>query len=202
MIYKPVPVWRLQLAFSLQCLTLSRRCQQRYICELMRTELFSLYRQIYFSLVTLRNKGASRWWEESPCHTLEEVVKMLYCQHALWIYSHVISYISALATVRHYCLPSQNCTTAHLPLQAHFLAPLSPPPPSVARNSSSFPLGRPTITSALLVRRAKVRMPDDGPSGPMASANGVVGSHMAFEHWSAAFHCKSPIPGAANLHRL
>src|SRR5690348_13656652 len=50
-------------------------------------------------------------------------------------------------------LPSDKLTTAHLPLHAHFLAPESPPPPSRALSSSSFPAGRSTTTSALQVRR-------------------------------------------------
>jgi hypothetical protein len=77
-------------------------------------------------------------------------------------------------------LPSHNCTTAYLPLQAHFLAPLSPPPFSVARRRSSSPEGSPTTTSALQVRRASVRIPDPGPRGPMAVVKGVVGSQDAW----------------------
>ena len=76
-------------------------------------------------------------------------------------------------------LPSHNCTTAYLPLQAHFLAPLSAPPFSVARRRSSSPSGRPTTTSALQVRRASVRMPEPGPRGPMAVVKGVMGSQAA-----------------------
>ena len=98
---------------------------------------------------------------------------------------HTTGYVSDPHRVTH-CLPSQNCITAHLPLQAHFL-PLSPPPPSVARNSSSLPAGRPATTSALHVRSARVRIPEDGPKGPIASANGVVGSHMAYESLSVMF---------------
>lgn len=36
-------------------------------------------------------------------------------------------------------LPPEKDTTAHFPLHAHFRAPLSPPPPSIARSASSFP---------------------------------------------------------------
>lgn len=75
--------------------------------------------------------------------------------------------------------PDEKDTTAHLPLQAHFLAPESPPPPSMARNSSSCPGFRPTTTSALQVRRANTLSPDPGPNGPMASVNGVAASHCA-----------------------
>lgn len=78
-----------------------------------------------------------------------------------------------------YCLPSLKLTTAHLPPQAHFLAPLSPPPPSMALISSSLPLGRPTTTSALTVRNESTRRPEPGPRGPMASEKGVVGSQKA-----------------------
>lgn len=75
--------------------------------------------------------------------------------------------------------PDEKDTTAHLPLQAHFLAPESPPPPSMAFNSSSWPGFRPTTTSALQVRRAKTLSPEPGPSGPIASVNGVAASHCA-----------------------
>ncbi|TKA61959.1 hypothetical protein B0A55_11837 [Friedmanniomyces simplex] len=70
-------------------------------------------------------------------------------------------------------------TTAHFPLHAHFLAPLSPPPPSVALSSSSLPFGNPTTTSALHVLNAKTLMPLRRPSGPIAPVNGVAGSHIA-----------------------
>lgn len=79
-----------------------------------------------------------------------------------------------------YIFPSQNCITAHLPPQAHFLALSSPPPPPL--NSSSFPSGSPTTTSALQVRNARVRMPEPAPSGPIAVSNDVVGSHVAYIH--------------------
>lgn len=78
-----------------------------------------------------------------------------------------------------YCLPSLKLTTAHLPPQAHLRAPLSPPPPSVALSSSSLPLGRPTTTSALTVRKERIRRPEPGPRGPMAVGKGVVGSQRA-----------------------
>ncbi len=85
-----------------------------------------------------------------------------------------------------YAFPSQNCTTAHFPLHAHFLAPESPPPPSVALISSSFPCGSPTMTSALDVLKASVLMPEDLPNGPMASSKGVVGFHEAwhYQQWT------------------
>jgi hypothetical protein len=82
-------------------------------------------------------------------------------------------------TTYFYCLPSLKLTTAHLPPQAHFLAPLSPPPPSMALSSSSLPFGRPTTTSALTVRNERMRRPEPGPRGPMASGKGVVGSQKA-----------------------
>ena len=75
--------------------------------------------------------------------------------------------------------PAEKETTAHFPLQAHFLAPLSPPPPSVARSFSSSPGFNPTTTSALHVRRERTFTPDPGPMGPMAVVNGVVGSQRA-----------------------
>jgi len=78
-----------------------------------------------------------------------------------------------------YALPSQNCTTAHFPLHAHFLAPESPPPPSVCRSSSSLPGGRPTTTSPLQVRSARDLIDDLAPSGPIAVLKGVVGSQTA-----------------------
>lgn len=37
------------------------------------------------------------------------------------------------------------------------------------------------MTSALEVLRASVRMPDPGPSGPIAWVNGVTGSHAAYK---------------------
>ena len=77
--------------------------------------------------------------------------------------------------------PLENDTTAHLPLHAHFLEPLSPPPPSIARSSSSCPGLRPTTTSALHVRSASTLTPDPGPRSPMASVKGVAGSHSACE---------------------
>jgi hypothetical protein len=81
---------------------------------------------------------------------------------------------------RDQAFPSENCTTAHLPLKAHSLAPVSPPPPGSARNSSSLPLGSPTTTSPLHVRKARTLTPElFFPSGPMASVNGVVGSQFA-----------------------
>jgi len=76
-------------------------------------------------------------------------------------------------------LPAENETTAHLPFQPHFLAPLSPPPPSIAFNSSSKPGLRPTTTSALQVRRARTLRPELVPRGPIAVVKGVVGSHVA-----------------------
>jgi hypothetical protein len=76
-------------------------------------------------------------------------------------------------------LPSENCTTAHLPLHAHLRAPLSALPPGSALIRSSSPSGRPTTTSALQVRRARTRTPEPGPMGPIASVNGVVGAHAA-----------------------
>jgi hypothetical protein len=75
--------------------------------------------------------------------------------------------------------PAENEITAHFPLQAHFLAPLSPPPPSVARSFSSNPGFKPTTTSALQVRKERILTPDPGPMGPMAVVNGVFGSHNA-----------------------
>lgn len=75
--------------------------------------------------------------------------------------------------------PDENETTAHLPFHAHFRAPESPPPPSVARSSSSLPWGRPTTTSALQVLRASTLSPELGPSGPIASVKGVEASHFA-----------------------
>lgn len=78
--------------------------------------------------------------------------------------------------------PDEKDTTAHLPLHAHLRAPESPPPPSWARNSSSCPGFKPTTTSALQVRSANTLSPDPGPSGPMASANGVAASHCACNH--------------------
>ena len=93
---------------------------------------------------------------------------------------HVTSaFHHAMQRIRLYCLPSLKLTTAHLPPQAHFLAPLSPPPPSMALSSSSLPLGRPTTTSALTVRNERTRRPEPGPRGPMASGKGVVGSQKA-----------------------
>jgi hypothetical protein len=74
--------------------------------------------------------------------------------------------------------PEEKETTAHFPFHAHFLAPLSPPPPSIARSFSSSPDFKPTTTSALHVRRARTLTPDPGPSGPIAVVNGVVGSHI------------------------
>lgn len=74
-------------------------------------------------------------------------------------------------------LPFEKLTTAHLPLQAHFLCPLSPPPPSIALSFSSSPSFRPTTTSALQVRNARTLTPEPGPRGPMAFVKGVVGSH-------------------------
>lgn len=79
-----------------------------------------------------------------------------------------------------YGLSSENSITAHLPVHAHFLAPESPPPPSIARSSSSLPSGRPTTTSPLHVRSAITRNPEDLPSGPSASAKGVVAGHIAY----------------------
>lgn len=83
--------------------------------------------------------------------------------------------------VRRTYFPEENDTTAHFPLHAHFLAPESPPPPSVARNSSSFPGFKPTTTSALQVRSAKTFSPDPDPRGPIASVKGVAASHCACE---------------------
>lgn len=81
--------------------------------------------------------------------------------------------------------PSQNDTTAHLPVQAH-LRHSEPPPPGVSRSLSSSPGGRPTTVSALQVRNARTRRPDLGPKGPMAVMNGVVGSHAA---WRREIRC-------------
>ena len=72
-------------------------------------------------------------------------------------------------------LPSQNCTTAHFPLHAHFLHCGSPPYSPLSL--SSTPCGSPTTTSALQVRSARVRKLD--AKGPMAVWKGVVGSHTA-----------------------
>lgn len=87
-----------------------------------------------------------------------------------------------------YCLPSLKLTTAHLPPQAHLRAPLSPPPPSVARSSSSLPLARPTTTSALTVRKERILNPEPGPRGPIAEGKGVVGSQRAL--WLLVKHCQ------------
>lgn len=84
-------------------------------------------------------------------------------------------------------LPAENETTAHFPFQPHFLAPLSPPPPSIARSSSSKPGLRPTTTSALQVRRARTLRPELVPRGPIAVVKGVVGSHVAC-YWLIYFH--------------
>ena len=81
--------------------------------------------------------------------------------------------------VRSQALPSESDTTAHFPPQAH-LRDSEPPPPGNARSFSSSPAGRPTTGSALQVRKARTRIPDLGPSGPMASVKGVVGSHWAY----------------------
>jgi hypothetical protein len=84
-----------------------------------------------------------------------------------------------IASSPHHSFPSHSCATAHLPLQAHFLAPESAPPPSVRRSSSSRPGDNPTTTSALQVLSARQRNPEPLPSGPKLSANGVVGSQAA-----------------------
>lgn len=76
--------------------------------------------------------------------------------------------------------PPEKLTTAHFPLQAHFLCPVSPPPPSKAFNFSSCPSCNPTTTSALQVLSAKTLTPDPGPRGPMAFVKGVVGSQTAY----------------------
>ena len=88
---------------------------------------------------------------------------------------HATSHVSSVY------FPAEYETTAHLPLHAHLRAPLSPPPPSAARSSSSVPGWRPTTTSALHVRSASTLTPEPGPSGPIASVNGVVGSQAACE---------------------
>jgi len=75
--------------------------------------------------------------------------------------------------------PLEKEQTAHFPFQAHFRAPESPPPPSICLNFSSSPGFSPTTTSALQVLKAKMLMPDPGPSGPMAVVNDVVGSQLA-----------------------
>lgn len=76
-------------------------------------------------------------------------------------------------------LPSEKDTTAHFPVHAHLRDSL-PPPPGSWRSFSSSPAGRPTTTSALQVRKARTRIPDLGPSGPIAVVKGVVGSHWAW----------------------
>jgi hypothetical protein len=105
----------------------------------------------------------------------------MYDSSFIFIHFHLIH--SPFVSHKHgpaYCLPSLKLTTAHLPPHAHFLAPLSPPPPSMALSSSSLPLGRPTTTSALTVRKDRMRKPEPGPRGPMASGKGVVGSQNAY----------------------
>lgn len=84
--------------------------------------------------------------------------------------------------------PSENDATAHFPLQAHFLAPESPPPLGSFRKRSSSPSGRPTTTSALQVRKERIRMPEPGPRGPIAVVKGVVGGQAACR-FSSAFLC-------------
>jgi hypothetical protein len=74
-------------------------------------------------------------------------------------------------------VPLEKDTTAHFPFHAHFRAPESPPPPSICFSFSSTPGSSPTTTSALHVLSARTLRPDPGPSGPIASVNGVVGSH-------------------------
>lgn len=49
----------------------------------------------------------------------------------------------------------------------------------MALSFSSSPGLKPTTTSALHVRKARTLTPDPEPRGPMASTNGVVGSHVA-----------------------
>jgi hypothetical protein len=78
-----------------------------------------------------------------------------------------------------HAFPSENCTTAHFPLHAHFLPPASVLPPSICLSSSSLPSGSPTTTSALHVLSARTRTPEPGPMGPMAWVKGVVGSQAA-----------------------
>src|ERR1700733_10540416 len=100
--------------------------------------------------------------------------------------SRMLSTVHPSTSIREhhlYALPSQNCTTAHFPLPAPFLAPESPPPPSVCRSSSSFPGGRPTTTSALQVRRTRDLIDDLAPSGPIAVLKGVVASQAACERF-------------------
>jgi hypothetical protein len=77
-----------------------------------------------------------------------------------------------------YALPSQKEITAYLPLHAHFRA-LGSFPPCVSRSFSSSPGFRPTTTSALQVRKERMRIPELGPRGPMAVVKGVVGSQAA-----------------------
>ncbi len=102
----------------------------------------------------------------------------------IWLFNCFNIFIFRLSSsyihLTNYTFPSQNCITAHLPPQAHFLALSSPPSPP--RNSSSLPSGSPTTTSALQVRNARVRMPECAPSGPIAVSNDVVGSHVAYIH--------------------
>jgi hypothetical protein len=104
---------------------------------------------------------------------------------SLEVYQHFCPYIQIIHEPHFYTLPSQNCTTAHFPLHVHFLAPESPPPPSVRLSSSSLPGGKPTTTSALQVRRANDLIDDLEPSGPIAVLKGVVGSHVPCDLLSA-----------------
>lgn len=109
-------------------------------------------------------------------------VDLILCTFVSLTFLHcprLIHISSSYAKKPFYFLPSLKLTTAHLPPQAHFLAPLSPPPPSMALSSSSLPFGKPTTTSALTVRKERMRKPEPGPSGPMASGKGVVGSQKA-----------------------
>lgn len=71
--------------------------------------------------------------------------------------------------------------TAHFPFQAHFLAPESPPPPSVALSFSSTPSSSPTTTSALQVLSDSTLTPEPGPSGPRDFVKGVVGSQATYD---------------------
>ena len=106
-------------------------------------------------------------------------------EHKQIIVISLIWFSLSLCSVKHRCfldqaLPSQNCTTAHFPDHAHFLAPPSLPPFSIPFSVSSTPPGSPTTVSALQVRSASVRTPDLDPIGPIAEVNGVVGAHIAY----------------------
>lgn len=149
--------------------------------------------RIYFALI-----GSLRhiiiWYDHSQGSMDETWAKCRRRPFAIQLGVIASCHLSIVQWPPYAALPSLNEATAHFPVHAHVRALVFRSPPCSRWTSSSWPLAKPTTTSALQVRKAKVRTPDPSPRGPIAWEYEVVGSHFTLQSDVSLWSClKLPV---------